>query len=310
MNKILITDDVHPIMIEKFQYMGFSVDYLPEITYLQTLDIINQYTGLIVNTKIKADKILIDKAEKLQFIGRIGSGMEHIDKMYAAEKNIGVFSSPEGNSNAVGEHALGMLLSLFNNLCKANNEVRNGIWQREPNRGVELEGKIIGIIGYGHTGAAFAKKLSGFDCEVIAYDKYKKDFSDAYVQEVDYADLLSKADVISFHVPLTAETKHMVNTMMISSVSNNFYVVNTSRGGVINTVDLITALQQGKVLGAALDVFENENYYNLDPQSQKNFQDLSTMNNVLMTPHIAGWTRESKWKLAEILTNKIKDFLG
>lgn len=309
MNKVLITDDVHPIMIKEFQSMNFEVDYFPNITYAETEKIIAEYSGIIVNTKIRVDKNLIDGGIQLKFIGRVGSGMDHIDVKYAKEKNIGVFSSPEGNANAVAEHALGMLLCLLNNISRADAEIRNGIWKREENRGVEISGKTIGIIGFGNTGSAFAKKLSGFECNILAFDKYKSGFGNTYVKEVDYNRLLDQSDIISFHVPLTIETKFMVNKVMIESTKKPFYLMNTSRGGVVKTIELIDGLNSGKILGAALDVFENEKYYELKKDEKILFDTLSSMRNVVMTPHIAGWTFESKVKLTKILMEKIKFFL-
>lgn len=310
MKKVLITDDVHPSMIDAFKSMHFEVDYLPEITYEQTREIIHQYAVLIVNTKIRVDKDLIDRGKHLQCVGRVGSGMEHIDTHYAAQRHIGVFSAPEGNANAVAEHALGLLLALLNNICRADSQIRNGIWRREENRGVEIEGKTIGIVGFGNTGSAFAKKLSGFDCTVLAYDKYKSGFGNTYIKEVDLNRILAHADIISFHVPLTSETKYMVNASFIASTAKPFYLVNTSRGGVVNTAAILDALQSGKLVGAALDVFENENYAGLPPGDKKIFDKLAALENVIMTPHIAGWTVESKLKLTKILVGKIREYLS
>ncbi|MBK8680817.1 MAG: phosphoglycerate dehydrogenase [Bacteroidetes bacterium] len=309
MSKVLITDDVHPIMIEEFQSINFEVDYFPSITYDQTEKIIADYSGIIVNTKIRVDKNLIDCGQQLKFIGRVGSGMEHIDITYAKERNIGVFSSPEGNANAVAEHALGMLLCLLNNISRADAEIRNGIWKREENRGVEISGKTIGIIGFGYTGSAFAKKLSGFECNILAFDKYKSGFGNTYVKEVDYNMIIEQSDILSFHLPLNVETKFMMNREMIDLAAKPFYLINTSRGGVIKTSEMIHGLNSGKILGAALDVFENERYYVLNTEEKKVFDTLSSMSNVLMTPHIAGWTFESKVKLTKILMEKIRFFL-
>ena len=309
MRKVLITDDVHPVMLEEFEAMGFSPDYFPDITYEETEQIISNYSGLIVNTKIRVDKNLMQRCNILEFIGRIGSGMEHIDVNYATNKGIQVFSAPEGNANAVGEHALGLLLALLNNISKADAEIRNGTWKREENRGVEISGKTVGIIGFGNTGTAFAKKLKGFDCKIMAYDKYKSGFGNDDVSETSFEALIEQADIISLHIPLTSETKYMVNSSMLGAISKKFFLINTSRGGVIHTQELIAALQSGKVLGAGLDVFENEKFYDLDPNNRQLFDTLKQLPNVVMTPHIAGWTFESKWKLAKILTDKIKNSL-
>ncbi|MFN3667058.1 MAG: NAD(P)-dependent oxidoreductase [Sediminibacterium sp.] len=294
-------------MIDELQAMGFAVDYRPALKNEDTIFIIAEYSGLIVNTKTKVHKALIDSAVKLDFIGRVGSGMEHIDVAYAKSKGIRVYSSPEGNANAVGEHALGMLLALLNKMANADAQIRNGIWQREKNRGVELAGKTVGIIGYGNTGSAFARKLTALDCRIFVYDKYKSGFGNDIIQEVSLDILKEQSNIISLHLPLNAESKYWLDAKCILEISQPFYLINTARGGVVHTESLLQGLESGKIIGAALDVFENENFNALDSHSESHFRKLATMQNVLMTPHIAGWTVESKWKLAKILTQKIKE---
>lgn len=306
MKKVLITDDVHQILVDALKTIGYAVDYMPGLKNEDTISIIAEYAGLIVNTKTKVNKSLIDAAGKLEFIGRVGSGMDHIDVQYAKRKGIRVYSSPEGNANAVGEHALGMLLALLNKIAKADAQIRNGVWQREENRGVELAGKTVGIVGYGNTGSAFARKLTALECRILVYDKYKTGFGNEQIYEVSLATLKEQSQIVSLHIPLNNETQYWLNSNTISEFRNAFYFINTSRGQVVNTDNLLEGLQEGKILGAALDVFENENFYQLDLKSNVQFSNLSTLHNVVLTPHIAGWTIESKLKLAKILTDKIK----
>lgn len=309
--KILFIDTTHPIIKQKFENVGWQCDYFSDIDYKKASDIISNYDGIIIRSKIILDRNLLFKANRLKFIGRVGAGMESIDMQAAHEFGIACFNSPEGNRDAVGEHALGMLLSLFNNLCKANNEVKNGIWKREENRGIEIKGKTIGIIGYGNMGSSFAKKLSGFEAHVIAYDKYIKDFSTPFVKEVSLAQLQAESDIISLHVPLTDETNYMINKQFIENCSKSFYLINTSRGPVVKTSDLISSLKSNKIAGAALDVIEyEESSFEQLVQFPPEFHELAQFPNVLLSPHIAGWTVESKIKLAEILADKILNFIN
>ncbi|MBC8047798.1 MAG: hypothetical protein H7Y00_13455 [Fimbriimonadaceae bacterium] len=305
-NKVIITDHLHPFLAEKLPALGFQVDIVPDITNEELFKVIHEYVGLVLSTKILVTQQLIDKAAKLKFIARAGSGMENIDVQYAQSKNIHVVNSPDGNANAVAEHALGMLLSLLNNIVKADRDIRNGIWQREENRGEELDGKIIGIIGYGHTGSALAKKLSGFDVRILVYDKYKTGFSNKQVEETTLDKIQQFADIISFHVPHTTETHYYLNSNFINSCKKKFRLMNTSRGEIVNTGNFIGALQSGKILGAALDVFENEKFYTLHGDDKKNMETLILMDNVILTPHIAGWTKESYFNISKILFNKIQ----
>ncbi|HLP49748.1 MAG TPA: NAD(P)-dependent oxidoreductase [Chitinophagales bacterium] len=304
--KILITDDLHPLLQQGLEQDGFTVDYRPAITEKEVLEIIGDYEGLVINSKVYAGKELLDKATQLKFVCRAGSGLEVIDLPYAKEKNIAAFNSPEGNRNSVAEQALGMLLNLMNNISKAHYEVRNKQWIREANRGYELSGKTIGLIAYGHTAQAFAKILRGFDVKVLAYDKYKTGFSDDFVAEATLEEIYKQAEIVSVHLPLTEETKHMIDYGFLSSFNRPFWLINTSRGKVLRTADLIKTLEEGKVTAAALDVLENEKLETLSTNEQEEFNQLIQHNRILLTPHIAGWTHESKRRIAEVLLEKIR----
>jgi D-3-phosphoglycerate dehydrogenase len=265
-----------------------------------------EYLGVVIRSRLPFDAEMIASAKNLKFIARSGAGLENIDLDTAQKAGITVFNSPEGNRDAVGEHAIGMLLALFNQLKKADTEVRAGIWDREGNRGLELAGKTVGIIGYGHMGAAFAKKLSGFDCEILAYDKYKSGFGTDLVNEVNLETLKENADVISIHLPLSAETDSYVDEAFIHSCSKPFYLINTARGRHVKTSDLLSALTSGKVLGACLDVLEFETKSFDKPESlPTEFQALAASDKVLLSPHVAGWTVESYKKLSDFLADKI-----
>lgn len=305
--KVLITDDVHPLLIEGLKASGFHCDYLPDISLEEVRTIIGDYEGLIINSKILVDRVLLDKAPQLRFVGRLGSGMEIIDREYAAAKGVAVLSSPEGNCNAVAEQALGMLLALANNLLRADREVRQKIWQREKNRGFEIMGKTVGIIGFGHTGSSFAKKLSGMGVKILAYDKYKTNYTSdyPYVEESAMQPIFEQADIISFHLPLTEETKHLVDQSFVNKCKKGVIFINTSRGQVIKTEDLIAGLESGNIGGACLDVFENEKPHLYSKREEQLFDRLFSFENIVVSPHIAGWTVESKRRLADILLNKI-----
>lgn len=307
MKKVLVTDDVHELLIEGFEKAGYSCDYLPDITNGNVLEIIDNYEGLIINSKILVNAEMIDRAVKLRFVGRLGSGMEIVDRKYAAEKGILVCSSPEGNRNAVAEHALGMLLALANHLPRADREVRQRIWQREKNRGFEIAGKTIGIIGFGNTGSQFARKLAGMEVKVLAYDKYKSDYAKEfdYVVETDPDTLRAQSDIISLHLPLTEETKHLVNSDWLQFCKKNVIIINTSRGKVVETLSLVKGLESGWIGGACLDVFENEKTATFSKEEIELYERLYIMENVVLSPHVAGWTHESKRRLAEILLEKI-----
>ena len=304
--KALITDDVHPLLPAELLQMGYEVDFRPDITFEETLGIISAYTGLIINSKIFCGAELLAKAESLKWVGRLGSGMEVIDTKTCDAKGVKYFNSPEGNRNAVAEHALGLLLNLLNNITKSNNEVKAGKWIREPNRGEELSGKTIGIIAYGNTGEAFAKVLRGFDVRVLAYDKYKKGFGNDFVQESSLSEIFTEADIVSLHLPLTYETKYMADEAFFNSFKKPVYFINTSRGKVVKTTALVDAVRSGKVKAAALDVLENEKISQLNSDEQQWFDDLIKDKRILLTPHIAGWTHEAKRKIAEVVIDKIR----
>jgi D-3-phosphoglycerate dehydrogenase / 2-oxoglutarate reductase len=305
--KILITDKVHPLLIDGLQSENCSVTYDTTIDNEQLDDVIHQYDGIIINSKIIMDEARIDKGRNLQFIGRLGSGLEIIDVKYAKWKKIAVYNSPEGNRNAVAEHEIGMLLALMNNIVRADREVRKFQWAREKNRGTELKGKTLGIIGLGHTGSSFAEKLSSWGLKVVSYDKYRKRYpaSLRFVGKVDLKALKEMSDIISLHLPLTEETRYLVDDDFISDCKNGVIISNTSRGQIVRTSSLIHALQTGKVGGACLDVFENEKPETFTELEIAMYSTLYDMENVVLTPHIAGWTKESLSGIAEVLLNKI-----
>ena len=355
--KILITDYVHESLLLGLEAAGFTCVYEPQITDEEVRLVISEYVGLIINSKIKVDKPMLDAASRLRFVGRVGSGMEIVDRFYAAERGVAVLSSPEGNRNAVAEQALGMLLSLANNLNRANTEVKKIDWQREKNRGFELRRRTIGIIGFGHTGSSFAAKLVGLGMRILVYDKYlpsnflenmpfpisnlryprvnteggkmsslsstsiERNFSSelgkdydglnyefSTIEAVSLEKLQEEADIISFHLPLTDETRHFADARFIKNCRKNVILINTSRGNVVKTADLVAALKTGKVTGACLDVFENEKTGTYTEGDKTLYKKLFAFENVVVSPHIAGWTVESKERLAKILLKKILRF--
>jgi D-3-phosphoglycerate dehydrogenase / 2-oxoglutarate reductase len=307
--KILFIDQTHPCLQKELEEMGFVCDYFPEKGKEDIEKIIHQYTGVIVRSKITLDKKILEKATKLHFIGRVGAGMESIEVEYATSKNIVCMNSPEGNRDALAEHTLGILLMLLNKLNIADKQIRQGIRLREENRGIEIKGKTIGIIGYGNMGGAFAQRLKGFQANVISYDKYKFNYSDEFVKETTWDEIFETADIVSFHVPLTSETNYLFDQSLIDKFKKHIYLINTSRGKVVNTDDLVKGLKKGKILGAALDVIEYEDtsFEKLDESVlPEAYQFLLQAENVVMTPHIAGWSVESKYKLAKVLADKIR----
>lgn len=312
MNKdthVLFVDSTHDKLPEKLTQSGFICDYQPDIKPEEIINIISKYDGIIIRSKIKIDRRIIDAAKNLKFIGRVGAGLENIDVEYAEQKGVKCFNSPEGNRDAVGEHTLGMLLTLFNNILKADPEVRSGKWIREGNRGLEIKGKTIGIIGYGNMGSAFAQRLKGFEANVIAYDKYKFNYSDEFITEKSLEDIFEQTDILSIHVPLTDETLFMVNHEFINRFKKDIYILNTARGKVLKTDDFVKNIKSGKVLGAALDVLEYEQtsfeHLHSGNDLPETFKYLIDSNKVVLTPHIAGWTHESSIKLSEFLADKI-----
>ena len=308
MKRVLITDDCHPLLTEGLTRLGFVCDFFPDITLEETRRIIPGYEGLIINSKIIVDRSFLDAATALRFVGRLGSGMEIVDRPYAASLGIAVVSSPEGNRNAVAEQALGMLLTLANNLLHADREVRRNVWRREERRGWELRGKTLGIIGFGHTGSQFARKMAGMEMTVLAYDKYKPAGYAAampWVEESTQAAIQERSDIISLHLPLTPETKHLVDGPFIDGCKRGVVLINTARGACIKTADVVAALEDGRIGGACLDVFENEKPATFSEAEKHLYDRLHRLENVVLTPHIAGWTRESKRLLAEVLLDRI-----
>lgn len=307
--KALVTDNVHEVLLEDFNNAGIATTYLPKINQEEVEKLIGDFEVLIINSKINVHKDFIDRAGKLKCIGRLGSGMEIVDVVYAKEKGIAVFSSPEGNCDAVGEHAIGMILSLFNKLFQAHQDVIGLDWNREANRGEELKGKTIGIIGYGHTGKAFAKKLSGFDVEVLFYDKYLEGASDAYARQVTLKELQKKSEIISFHVPYNSETHHYFNSNFLNDMRKPFYLINTSRGLIVDAELLEVGLTKSKILGICLDVFKNEKPDTFTEVEKSWFKRMSNYRNVIFSTHVAGWTQQSKYKLSKNISEKIVTFL-
>ena len=307
--KVLHLDTNHPLLLEQLAALGFEnrEEYKADKHLVEKM--IHEYDGIIIRSRFKIDREFLDKATNLKFIGRVGAGLENIDVAYAEEKGIFLAAAPEGNRNAVGEQALGMLLSLFNNLNKADKEIRHGLWDREGNRGLELDGKTVGIIGYGNTGKAFAKKLQGFEVDILCVDILNK-VGDKNAKQVTLKELQQRADVLSLHIPQTSLTTGMVNTSFINAFAKSFWLINTARGKAVVTKDLVQAMGSGKILGAALDVLEYEKTSFEDMFSDRSmpeeFNYLIHSDKVLLTPHIAGWTQESKIKLAQTIVDKIE----
>ncbi len=306
--KILITDNVDSLFLELLKKNNIKYNHSINEDRNTILKKIHLFTGLVVRNRIQIDENFLNQAKSLKFIARYGSGMDSINTQKAKKLGIVCFNSAEGNSNAVAEHGLGLLLCLLHNINKSMSELKNKKWNRESNRGHEIEGKTIGIIGYGNTGSEFAKKLYNFNCKVIAYDKFKSGFSNNFVEEVDMKRIYQNSDIISFHIPLQKDTFHLFNLEFIQNMNKPFYIINTSRGKIINTHDLIGGIQSKKILGAALDVHESEDqtFNKLDFNQEFNY--LLNCENVILTPHIAGLTKESNKKLSSVLIEKILQF--
>ena len=308
--KILHIDSNHPILISTLKNNGYNNDLDISSSKEEIIKIIKDYDGLILRSRFKIDKDFIDNAANLKFIARVGSGLENIDCNYAKSKNIEVISSPEGNSNAVGEHAMGLLLSLLNNINTSSNQVKEGLWFREKNRGFEIEGKTVAILGMGNTGKSFAKKISSFNCKVFFYDIDEK-IKSKYAKKSSLDFLYKNADIVSLHLPHTINNIDLFNKEFIQKFDKPFWLINTSRGKIVNTPDLVDALNEKKILGAGLDVIdiESSSFNNIEKELNPYFNELINLKNVIITPHIAGWTFESNVKLSQIILDKIKSLL-
>jgi D-3-phosphoglycerate dehydrogenase len=305
--KVLFIDSVHPLIREELSAHGYTCEQAQDMGKEELIKIVPQYSGIIIRSRISLDEAFLSKATGLHFIGRVGAGMENIDVKYAESRGVLVFNSPEGNRDAVGEHTTGMLLSLMNHMVSADRQVRLGKWKREENRGTEIKGKTIGIIGYGNMGSAFAQRLKGFEATVISYDKYKSNYSDGNTLETTLEEIFSSADIVSIHVPLTEETRFMCDHAFFGRFKKNIWFINTSRGPVVHTGDLADRIRSGRIMGAALDVLEYEDasFEKLAVHFPDAFKFLVASDKVILTPHIAGWTGESNNKLAKVLVDKI-----
>lgn len=306
--KVYFIDTVHSILEERLNAFGFECVDLTKTPTADLVSNIKDAIGLVIRSRMTLSEDVLGQLPDLQFIARSGSGLENIDISYCKEQNIQLYNSPEGNRNAVAEHGLGMLLAMFNHICKSNQEIRLGLWDREGNRGVELDGKTVGIVGFGNNGAAFAKKLRGFDVKVMVYDKYKSGFGDHFVQECTLQAIQEQADVISFHIPQNKETIHFFNDDFLHKCSKNVYLMNLSRGKIVDTATLVNGLKSEKIKGACLDVLEYEkasfeSFF--DQEHSDDFRYLLQSEKVLLSPHVAGWTTESYFKLSNVLADKI-----
>lgn len=308
--KVLIVDQMHESILGLLEKYGFEATYAPKITREEIFEQISSYEGVIIRSKTPLDRELLERATRLQFIGRAGAGLDQLDLDYLEERGVALFHAAKGNRDAVAEHAIGGLLALFNRLSQADAQIKKGIWDREGNRGVELKGKTVGIFGFGNMGKAFSKRMKGFGVKVLAYDKYKKDFGKKGVQEVTWDALKKEVDVLSIHVPLTAETRNFFTLEELKSFSKPFWLINTARGEVVRMETLNQALDLGILKGLVLDVLENEKFEHFSPDQKLQFELLAKRENVLFTPHVAGWTVESYQKINEVLVKQILQTFG
>jgi D-3-phosphoglycerate dehydrogenase len=304
--RCLILDDIHEVFIQNIQSLGIQIVKQLDLSSVELENIITDFQIIVINSKVKVDKVLLDKAVNLKYILRPGSGMENVDVDYAEYKGIICLNSPEGNCNAVAEHTLAMILMWHHKILKSANEVKNGIWLRKENTGDELAGKTIGIIGYGNVGKAFAEKLKCLDVKVFVYDKYLTNYGDEKIIKCDLETIMNEADIFSFHIPQTTETINLVNDDFINKMKKNALLINTSRGKIVKTESVVNALKSKKLCGACLDVLENENLESYNNDEKKLYHYLFNTENVIVTPHIAGWTNEAKYKMALVLFKKFK----
>ncbi len=307
--KILIADEMHPSIIHMLASEGWDYTYLPKLKRDEILNQIAGFEGLFIRSKTYIDAEFLDHAPQLRFIARAGAGLDLIDIDEVNQRDIRLFHAGEGNRDAVAEHAVGMLLALFNNIVRADREVRKGTWEREGNRGIELMNKTVGLIGYGNNGSATARRLRSFDCRILAYDRYKSGFSDAYVTESTLEQVMEESDILSLHVPLTAETKGWIDGLFIEQMGRPFFLVNVARGEIVSLDAVVHGLKSGKIRGACLDVLENEKLSALTPSQQEAFDFLRASDKVVLTPHVAGWSQESYVRINEVLKRQIKEWL-
>ena len=303
---ILIADEMHPSLFAMLDEAGYTYDYQPTISRPELLEALDRYTGLIIRSKTRVDEELLNRAINLRFIGRAGAGLDLINLAAAERRSIAVFHAGEGNRDAVAEHTVGMLLALLTNILKADREVRQGIWDREGNRGYELGSLTVGLIGYGNNGHATARRLSGFGCRVLAYDKFLTNYGDEFANEATMAQLMAEADVISLHVPLTDNTRMLVDDDFIRQMAKPFYLINIARGEIASLAAVVRGLESGKLRGVCLDVLENEKLTKLTPDQQTAFDYLRQLDRVVLTPHVAGWTHESYVRINEVLVRQLK----
>ncbi|UII32509.1 phosphoglycerate dehydrogenase [Fulvivirga ulvae] len=304
--KCLIVDYMYDNIEELLLAAGLEPDYQPTIARDGIMNIIHNYEGLIIRSKTRVDEALVTQAKQLKFVGRAGAGIDNLDEEALNRRNIKILNAPEGNRNALGEHCMGLLLGLLNNIVKSDREVRSGVWDREGNRGYELSGKTIALVGYGYMGTAFAEKLRGFGCEVLVFDKYKTDCTDDFVRQTSMGEIYERADIFSLHIPLTKETRGLVDFNYINKFRKKIFLINTARGEIVSLAGLCQAIESGKVIGAGLDVLENEKISNLTSSEQKMFEYLVNSNKTILTPHVAGWSYESYEKINNVLIDKIK----
>jgi len=308
--KVLITaKEVHELIPYYLKELGYETEHLPEPTEATLLQTIQDYEGLIITTYTKVNQKVLDQARRLKFVGRVGAGLENVDLIAAKNIGVEVFNSPEGNANAVGEHALSLLLNLMNKINISHQEVLKGIWNREENRGEELDGKTVGIIGLGNAGSAFARKLRGFDVEVLAYDKFRNNYGTDFIKESSIQEIANQADIISFHIPYSKDNHHIINDDFISKLKKQIYLIQTSRGAIMDTAATLKHLKSGSIKALGIDVYEDEPWTKGKYVKASIYEELLSLPQVIATPHIAGWTQESKIKLANVLMEKIKAFV-